>query len=371
MKVDPKLISEIREYGDFDVTGCFNCGSCTIKCNLSEDASSTFPRKSMRYAVMGLKEPLNSSLEPWLCYYCGDCSETCPRQTEPGEAMMTLRRYHTARYDWTGLASKFYKSKAWEIGAFLVVAALMLLFITEYIGVNTSKLMTFGHSFELIMVTTVSFFIILPNAFRMYWFTMHKGSEVKIPFLLYFTELKELIWHAMTQKQFLKCTTYSKVRWIKHWFIVSGYVLMITTVVFLDWFKTVNDPIYHPLRLLGYYATGVLIIFTGTIIIDRIKKREQMHKFSDLNDWLFPIWLFMLAASALMVHIFSSLEYSSLTYYVYIFHLVVLTQWASIIVPFGKWPHLIYRSLAVYFQRVQEKALQLHIEKEAKHGQSQ
>jgi heterodisulfide reductase subunit C len=84
MKVDPKLMSEVRKYGEFDVTGCFNCGSCTVKCNLSRD-SPTFPRKSMRHVVMGLKDQLNGSLEPWLCYYCGDCSKTCPRQTEPGD----------------------------------------------------------------------------------------------------------------------------------------------------------------------------------------------------------------------------------------------------------------------------------------------
>lgn len=365
MKVDPKLLSEVRKYGKFDVTGCFNCGSCTVKCNLSKD-SPTFPRKSMRHVIMGLREPLDSSLEPWLCYYCGDCSKTCPRQAEPGEAMMTLRRYLTSRYDWTGLASKFYRSKVWEIGAFLLVGALMLLFVTEQIGVNTSKLMKFGHSFEITMIFMVSFFIILPNAFRMYWFTIHKGSEVKIPFLLYFTELKELIWHAMTQKQFLKCTT-NTARWIKHWLIASGYVLLLTMVVFIDWFQTTTYPIYHPFRWLGYYATGVLIIFTGIIIIGRIKKTEQMHMFSDLNDWLFPIWLFMLAASALMVHIFSSLKFSSVTY-IYILHLVVLTQWAIIIVPFGKWQHMIYRSLAVYFQRVKEKALQLQIDKEVERG---
>ena len=49
---------------------------------------------------------------PWLCHYCGDCSENCPRQAFPGEAMMALRRYLTAQYDWTGLSGLMYRSVA-------------------------------------------------------------------------------------------------------------------------------------------------------------------------------------------------------------------------------------------------------------------
>jgi len=65
---------------------------------------------------MGLKESLEKSVDPWLCYYCGECSDTCPRDANPGELMMSLRRYLTSTYDWTGLSKKFYTSKFWEIG---------------------------------------------------------------------------------------------------------------------------------------------------------------------------------------------------------------------------------------------------------------
>lgn len=46
------------------------------------------------------------------------------------------------------------------------------------------------------------------------------------------------------------------------------------------------------------------------------------------------------------------------TYYLYSFHLIVAFSWLVIIVPFGKWTHLLYRSLAVYFQSVKEKAIE-------------
>ncbi|UCE05294.1 MAG: 4Fe-4S dicluster domain-containing protein [bacterium] len=111
IKTNPTLLTEVRKFGQFDINACYQCGSCTVVCNLTNESAS-FPRRIVRYALMRLREPLQSSLEPCLCYYCGDCSTTCPRQTEPGEAMMTLRRFLTAQYDWTGISSKIYTSKA-------------------------------------------------------------------------------------------------------------------------------------------------------------------------------------------------------------------------------------------------------------------
>jgi len=124
---DPQLLSDIRKYGKFDANACLNCGGCTITCGLSSDKTIVSPRIAIEYARTGLKKRLLTSLDPWLCYYCGDCSKSCPRQAEPGETMMTLRRYLTANYDWTGLAKKLYTSKAWEFAAIFLLAGIVLL----------------------------------------------------------------------------------------------------------------------------------------------------------------------------------------------------------------------------------------------------
>ena len=107
---DPTLLADIRRYGKFDTTGCYQCGSCTISCELVTDSVS-FPRKIIRYALLGLRGPLVGSLEPWVCHDCGDCSLICPRQAEPRISMMTLRRFLTAQYDWTGISSKILASQ--------------------------------------------------------------------------------------------------------------------------------------------------------------------------------------------------------------------------------------------------------------------
>jgi len=127
-RVDPGLLSELKEYGEANVEKCFNCGNCTAICPLATDATP-FPRNNIRLLQLGLRERMQQSLDPWLCYYCGDCSATCPRQAEPAEAQMTMRRWLTAQYDWTGLARKFYTSKWWELGSVLLLSGILVLLV--------------------------------------------------------------------------------------------------------------------------------------------------------------------------------------------------------------------------------------------------
>ncbi len=396
IKSDPNLLTEIRKYGDFDCNACYQCGSCTIVCNLAKNSVS-FPRKLLQYGLFGLKKLLRGSIDPWICYYCGDCSTTCPRETEPGEAMMTLRRYLTAQYDWTGLSGKMYKSKVWELGALFVVGAFMTFLIwmfhgplvTERVELNTFAPAHTVHAFDLILFCVLAFFL-FTNAFRMYWFVMHqgksanipaiirgfkedgfgvtehKGEKIRIPLRVFLLEIKTIIVNFFTQKLFLSCAN-NKSRWFKHLLLVSAYMLMLfLVVVLLLWFQTDNIyPITHPQRWLGYYATIVLLYCTVEIIIGRIRKREQIHKFSDFSDWMFPILLFLTTVSGILVHIFRYIGLPLATYYVYAAHLAIAVAMLAIEVPFGKWAHLLYRPLAVYFQAVRERAVEQEVPSEA------
>jgi quinone-modifying oxidoreductase subunit QmoC len=197
-------------------------------------------------------------------------------------------------------------------------------------------------------------------------YTFHNGEKVKIPLFTFLVEAKTIVVHALTQKLFLGCKD-NKSRWLKHFLIVAGYLIMFAlVVVFLEWFQTDNIyPIYHPQRWVGYFAAAVLIYFTAEIIVGRIRKRDQIHKFSDLMDWMFPILLFLMAVTGIFVHIFRYMGLPLATYYSYVIHLIVAFLWLVVIVPFGKWTHLLYRSLAIYYHTVKEKALQRPVPEEA------
>ena len=169
-----------------------------------------------------------------------------------------------------------------------------------------------------------------------------------------------MIAHMLTHKNIRACVqkTYIK-RWIKHWLLAFACVLMsVVTLFFLEWFQTDSiHPIYHPQRWLGYIATAILIIVPLDIVVGRIRRREEMHKFSEFSDWTFPVLLLLVALSGIAVHIFRYLEFSLTAHYAYALHLAITVPLLIIEVPFGKGSHMIYRPLAIYFQAVKEKVL--------------
>lgn len=371
-EVDPTLVSEIRKYGKFDISACYNCGSCVIICPTSN--SAPFPRQAMRYAQIGLRKSLLSSLDPWLCYYCGDCSKTCPRQTEPGESMMTLRRYLSSNYDWTGISSKIYRSTTQKIFSLLLSMVffffLFIFYHLYYVKMPLSDFTTtpmgLEHMFPKILYFTLAVFLIplfflISNAFRMFWFTI---KDDKIPLSLYLTELKTFIIHALTQIQFRKCDGSQRGRWIKHFLLVSGYLAMfIILVFFLRWFQTDNlYPIYHPQRWLGYYAFCVLTFFSVEAIVGRIKKQEQIHRFSESGDLILPTLLLLTSLSGIAVHILRYFKFEMATHYLYALHLAIAFPMLVMEVPFGKLSHALYRPLAMYFQTIKEKSLKQQAE---------
>jgi ferredoxin len=381
--INPDFVEEIKKFGADEFNACFNCGNCTATCALS-DSKNSFPRKIIRYTVLGLEEEIQASVDPWLCYYCGDCSKSCPEQADPGNLMMSIRRYLISTYDWTGFSKKLYTSKIWEIGSILFISLLVLSGFIFYHGEMTTeltadggvKLNTFApwRIIELVdwsIAGLLSFFL-LSNIFNMYLKIVKSRKELKIPIKLYFTQFYELIIHFITQRNFSKCnnekiSSWGKFKkgdytyWLVHFLLMSSYVMLFTMIVgFLGWFQT--DEIhawYHPQRLFGYYTTFGLI--TGIIYFSvlRIKKSNEKRKKSHFSDWVFLILLLLTATTGILVHFFrvNGMPYS--TYITYVIHLMILFPMLIIEVPFSKWSHLAFRPFAIYFSSIQEKTSQL------------
>jgi len=366
--VDPDLgfVEELSSFGAKTFQKCYQCATCSVSCSLSPD-ENPFPRKEMLWAKWGLTDRLMSDLDVWTCYYCGDCSSRCPRQADPGETMMALRRYLTTRYDWTGLSRRFYLSEAWEIGAIaavgLFVVALFYFFhgpmLTDRVSVNTFAPVFWVEVGDWFMALILSTFL-LSNAYRMYRHTM--GDE-KIPLSVYVRQIPTFIVNFATQKRWRDCGEggeggQDRGRWLKHFLLVTGYMTMMTLIiVFLRWFQTDEiHPIYHPTRLLGYYATAVLLYVTVEMMISRLKKKDEIHKYSEFSDWLFLVLLFLTTLTGIAMHIFRLAGMPLSTYYSYVVHLAIAVPMLVVEVPFGKWAHLMYRPLALYLKAVKESA---------------
>lgn len=382
--VNPDLLRKLKKFGITDAAACFNCGNCTAVCSLSSE-NVPFPRKVIRYLQLGLNEKLMQSPEPWLCYYCGDCSVTCPRQANPGEVMMGLRRYLTACYDWTGISRRFYTSVMFEVLSILVVAALVGLafyvfhgpMLTDRVALNVFAPNTVIEILDLLLLAVLSFFL-LTNAFwmftavmgdpaqypnsavagsRQFWNPMVRG----IPSASYLKEAGEFITHFLTQKRFNACGTKSqRTQWLIHLLIMSGYsTVFLLVVIGIRWFqRDVEYALWHPVRLLGYYATFAILYGTTYAIIGRLKRGKTVYAQSHSSDWVFLILLWLTTFTGIVIHATRLLEMPLTTYYVYVIHLMIAVPMLVLEVPFAKWTHQLYRPLVFYLMKVKARALQ-------------
>jgi hypothetical protein len=263
--------------------------------------------------------------------------------------MMSLRRWLTAKYDWTGLSGLLYRSLSASLTAFILLAVVVVAF-AYYQGFGTGKLLRYGHYFEMIAIAGVFAFILLPNLIRMWHLTIAK-PKVKVLPANYFKVLGELFVHMFTQKRALGCDD-NRIRWFEHFILVIGYLSLLFTTVFLDWFATGSGFV----TAMGYVESAIIFSVTFLFVLSRITKKEEVSKHAHPSDWFFVVWLFLMGVSAFLVRLFIDLDLLEQNIWIYVVHLIILVQWALIIVPFGKWTHFLYRSFAMYFQSVKESA---------------
>ncbi|MDR3568734.1 MAG: 4Fe-4S dicluster domain-containing protein [Syntrophobacteraceae bacterium] len=383
-RVDLNLIRELEEFGLKDAGKCYNCGNCTAICDLSTP-ENPFPRKMVRYVQLGQKELILKSPEPWLCYYCGDCSIRCPREADPGETMMVLRRYLTSLYDWTGFSKRFYTSEKFEelavgvIGG-LVGLGMIIWAIANWSGINwahadvSSVWSTEGiEKADLAMAGILSFFL-LTNLYRCVKLVM--GDYIKkVPLRMYWEEVKYLLVQFATQKQFDGCKTKgNRQRWIAHLAIMTGYAsIFLLVVVFINglpfmgidvlkfqrgWASMggrAEISIFNPLRLIGYYSFFAIMYGTTYVIISRLKKTQPQFKNTHSTDWMFLILLQATAITGIFINLGHIFDWVFFTYAIYVIHMMVAIPMLVLEVPFAKWAHLAYRPVVLMLMKVKGK----------------
>jgi len=364
---DPTLLADIRRYGTFDSAACYQCGSCTLSCDLV-NGSASFPRRSIRYALLGLRAPLLGSLEPWICHDCGDCSTACPRQAEPRISMVTLRRFLSAQYDWSGITSRVLQSKAWYLGSLVFVAVFTFLLILGYhlwyvaLPVSTLATTSLGldHMFPImtyytLVVILFPLVLLLSRVYRVWRLTM-AGNEQKIPLSAYAGQAWTYLYQSVTHSLMRKCPT--KGRWLGHWLLALGTVTMLTIKTFgLRWFQTDNIyPFYNPQRWVGYLAAGFILYGIGDILVGRWRAQKEIYKETKFNDLVFPVLIVSVVLSGLVAHILRYCGFGLGCHYAYALHVIIATPLLLIEMSFGKWSHMVYRPMALYFVAVKERA---------------
>jgi NADPH-dependent glutamate synthase beta subunit-like oxidoreductase len=78
--------------GGDQVARCFDCGTCTGACPVSESGTGFDPRKILHMIKMGLKAPLLDSSTIWHCTHCDTCLFVCPQNIRFSTVVDVLRK---------------------------------------------------------------------------------------------------------------------------------------------------------------------------------------------------------------------------------------------------------------------------------------
>ncbi len=396
--IDPDLIDEIKNYStsDFNVSACFNCGNCTAICPLSDDADP-FPRNLIRYASVGLKEKILGSDQMWLCSYCNDCSDTCPRDAEPGEFVMASRRWAMGQYEVTGLSRIINQNR---FGGFFLMGFVALFAIVLFNLLGNPEKIVEGRPVRLfdvvskeiveivgIAIAGVLFLIIGLSILNMYRqiskeYDSNLRNGVKTAFKTRRNDLKlNTAYHLlfspfiMTKQAFivifkevflqyrqLECalpphrpefkSQFIRNRWLMHLFILWGFFgLGIATTLNMFLKPDANQlvEITHPIRLLGIFSGISLMIGVVMAVRSRVQKNSRYASHSLTCDWLFLTNLFLVGLTGFLItltYYLTSIP-SIWSYWFFVIHVITIME-LMILAPFGKFAHVWYRAFGLW-----------------------
>lgn len=283
--------------------------------------------------------------------------------------MITLRRFLSAQYEWIGIGHKLLQSKAWYLSSLIFVGILTLLLIVGYhlwyiaMPVRDFATMPLGleHMFPImtyytLVVILLPLLLLLSRILHIWRLTMGGEWQPRIPWSTYMVEAWVYAYESVAQPLMRKCKEHS--RWLGHALLAVGTVMMLAIKVFaLRWFQTDNIyPIYHPQRWVGYLAAAFIIYGMGDILVGRVRAKKEIYKETKFQDLVFPVLLLLTALSGLAAHIFRYLGFALTCHFMYALHVVIATPMLVIEMSFGKWSHMVYRPLALYFLAVRARA---------------
>ncbi|MDD4857070.1 MAG: 4Fe-4S dicluster domain-containing protein [Candidatus Krumholzibacteria bacterium] len=356
-RADLQMIEEIKKLGGTDLAACYSCGACSAVCPLSEGDLS-FPRKMIRYALLGLEGRILASPEPWLCYYCGECSKTCPREADPGGLMMALRRLAIRRYSIGRAADVFYSAfasgVAWMILTAVAIAAIFL-FYNRGMDRTEVDFLSFI-SLERIHIAGIAIasFVaaaFLANVWIMYRI-MNRGAHGAAPRAGGAGRSRlGAIRETILQERFGECED-DAYRRLAHLGVSWGFMgmLLATAVIAAIDFKWIALPRWTSLAIgsVSGVATILGVAYFGYL---RLGRRSEYSKYSHRTDWAFLALVALSVVSGYVMVAFRFMHMPMAAYGTYAFHLVFVFN-LLVSLPFTKFAHVLYRPIALWLAGV-------------------
>ena len=353
-----------------DLTGCYQCGTCSVVCPISTD-DDPFPRKEMVWTQWGLKDRLMHDAAMWQCHQCQLCSTYCPREARPANVMAALREYSVAYHAWPRFLGEWLRSPRYLPHLFAIPVVILLICLAM---AGTLTELPQGEIIfrafipfiyvEVVFTLAVAFALAagVIGALR-YW----RGAvrEIGGPGVTSLGAVWDVLRDIVLHLNFTKCTservgdrpTYKTHLPASHMAVFFGFGgLFITTmglfigIYWFDFFPPMSQT--HPLKILGNVSGFAVIVAALVFMFRRFADQEKAGK-TTYTDWLFVTVLLLVAVTGFLAQIFRMAETPGIAYPTYFVHLC-LVFFLLAYSPFSKFAHVFYRPTAMLIGRYRE-----------------
>jgi quinone-modifying oxidoreductase, subunit QmoC len=345
-----------------DLSVCYQCGTCTAVCPVST-AENPFPRKEMVWVQWGLKDRALGNASIWLCHQCGTCNTYCPRDAKPSNVMAALRDYSITHYAVPSFMGRALAEPRY-LPLLFAIPVLIFLSILGWLGHLTalpegrivfSKFIPIPF-IEVTFVASIALSLIGAAAGgARYWRAMsaevatrdgHRGGS----------DLAGALVDILKHQRFKQCSeapgtreTYKEHLHRTHLAVFYGFLGLVATTtsvgigIYVFGYLT-PWPVWHPVKILGNVSGIAVIGAAATFLWRRIADARRAGK-STYSDWLF---LSILGLTTLTGFFSEGLRLAGLrvAYPMYVVHLLLIF-FLLVYVPYSKFAHLIYRTLAM------------------------
>jgi quinone-modifying oxidoreductase subunit QmoC len=377
--VDPDLdfIRAVKRAGGDTLKKCYQCATCSTVCNLSPD-DKPFPRKEMLMANWGRSDELMRDPDVWLCYQCNDCTTYCPRGARPGDVLAAVRSFAYKHFAFPSFMGKALASPK----ALPLLLLIPLVILVACIALTAPKADDGGFVFmqsevvdfnlflphssvdALFVFGNIIIFIFAAVGFVRFWKMLQTGGHDKqLSFVAAFgATLKEILAHS----RFRECGA-NHPRAIGHMMLLFGFVgALITTALVLVFvfiphylellgaeslhsFFQVPIDLPHPVKILGALS-GLALTIGGAMLVYRRWAHKDDVGANGYSDYLFLYVMFITGVTGMLSWLARLTGVALLAYTIYFLHIlsVYFLLWYM---PYSKFAHMFYRSLALIHAR--------------------
>ncbi len=351
--------AELALRGVADAARCMQCATCSSVCDLAASSGTIFPRRQVLLAQWGLVDRLAADPALWLCHGCNDCSDRCPRDARPGDAMSAIRslviEHVGSPRPMARLVGRAATTWPLLVGAPVLLWAVLVAAVSGF-GPKGSPL-----AYSQYVPQWMIYAVFLPAAAFAVWASLSGARRVWTAWeagasrngsLL--SGLARIVADVVDHRRFAACRAAAPRR-SGHLILLFGFLGALLTTSLLGVAMDVLGvktplPQDHPIKLVGNLSAVLLVVGTVLLASNRLRGRVGVTRAA-----AFDTFFLSLVAAVVVTGVGAEVGRLALptavALAIYVLHLgTVLSLFLTF--PFSKFAHALYRTLAMAHERL-------------------